>query len=1064
MMPHRFFLRTALVLAAISLSVSAPQQPAATQLEEWEDISVPSRNAEPMHVTYIPYDTTAQALRNDFKGSPYYLSLNGLWKFKWVPKPADRPVDFFKDGYDVSPWADFPVPSNWEFKGYGTPRYMNSDYTFGPEPPQPPKVPRDANPVGSYKRTFRIPPHWQGREVFLHFGGVNSAFYVWVNGQQVGYSQDSKTPAEFNITRYLREGENTVAMQVYRYSVGSYLEAQDMWRISGVEREVYLFSTSRVHIRDFFARAGLDEKFVDGNLRVTVSLRNLLDRATARYRVRLQLYDSRRRPVFSKPLVQEADLAAGATAEVEFAQSVPSPAHWTAETPNLYSLVLTLTDAKDKVLEVVTSKVGFRNVEIRGGQLLVNGVPIYIKGVNRHEHDPVEAKVMSEELLRKDIQLMKQLNINAVRTSHYPNVPRWYELCDEFGLYVIDEANIESHGMGYRPERTLANKPEWLPLHMDRTVRMVERDKNHPAVIIWSLGNEAGDGPNFQATYRWVKQRDPSRPVQYERAELRPHTDIYAPMYTRIPQLIKYAATEQPRPLIMCEYAHAMGNSVGDFQDYWDVIYAHRQLQGGLIWDWVDQGILKTNERGERYFAYGGDFSDSPTDQNFLCNGVVLPDRTPHPHAWEVKKVYQYIKVEPFDWRRNQFKITNRYDFLALGGFEISWKLVAEDKILASGKLPRLEVPPRSSTTVTVSLPSIDPQPGVEYFLTFSSGTTMATPLIPRGYEVAWDQLPVPASKPVETLVDLGRLPALKLAETAEEVSVSGADFAIAFDKRAGTIRSFRYKGVELIRTGPIPDFWRAPTDNDYGNGMPVRCAVWREAGAKRVVDSVSATQVSEKEVQIRVEAALPAGNSRYTTTYTVYASADVIVENSFTPGQAGLPKLPRFGMQMTLPVSFDTITWYGRGPHENYWDRQTSAAVGIYRGTVMEQYHPYIRPQENGYKTDVRWVALTNPDGIGLVALGMPLVSTAASHFSIADYEHGAQKEQRHSVDLRKRDLVTFNVDYRQMGVGGDDSWGARPHDEYMLPAKPYSYAFRLRPFSAKEESPAALSKQRFQ
>jgi len=1060
---HAFFLRFAILLAAISLVTYAPQQPAAQKLEEWQDVSIAHINSEPMHVTYVPYDTAEQALRNDFKNSPYILSLNGAWKFKWVPNVDDRPADFFKDAYDTSQWADFPVPSNWEFKGYGMPRYMNSAYTFGSQPPQPPMVPREGNPVGSYKRTFRLPANWKGREVFLQFGAVNSAFYVWVNGQFVGYSQDSKTPAEFNITKFLRDAENSVAFQVYRYSVGSYLEAQDMWRISGVERGIQLFSTPKVYLRDFFARAGLDEKFVDGKLSVTVSLRSLLDRAVEHYRVQLQLYDAQRKPVFAKPVEKQFSLAAGASSDIEFEQNVSAPAHWTAETPNLYSLVLTLQDDKGKSIEVVTHKIGFRNVEIRGGQLLVNGVPIYIKGVDRHEHDPVEARAIPEERMRQDIQLMKQFNINAVRTSHYPNNPYWYELCDEYGLYVIDEANIESHGMGYRPERTLANKPEWRALHMDRTQRLVERDKNHPSVIIWSLGNEAGNGPNFVATYDWVKQRDTSRPVQYERAQLGSNTDIYVPMYMQIPSLLRYVEKEQTRPLIMCEYAHAMGNSVGNLQDDWDVIYAHRQLQGGLIWDWVDQGIWKTNERGEKFFAYGGDFGDSPTDGNFLCNGLVLPDRTPHPHAWEVKKVYQYVKVEPADWQRNQFKITNRYDFIPVDGFEISWKLVAEDKVLATGKLPPQKIPARSSATVTISIPAMDPQPGVEYFLTFSSRTTKATPLIPAGFEVAWDQLAVPVSKPVETKVDLNRMPTLQMTDSPAEISVQGRDFSLAFDKRAGTIRSFRYRNTELIRTGPIPDFWRAPTDNDFGYRMPVRLALWREAGPKRAVNSVTAKQISDKEIQIRVEATLPAGNSPYTTTYTVYGSADVIVENSFAPGVENLPELPRFGMQMTLPVSFDTITWYGRGPHENYWDRNTSAAVGMYRGTVMEQFHPYIRPQENGYKTDVRWVALTNSDGIGLAALGLPLISTAAGHFTYDDYEYGPEKDQRHPTDLHKRNLVTFNVDYKQMGVGGDDSWGARPHEQYRLPARPYSYSFRLRPFSAKDESPAELAKQRF-
>ncbi len=1025
------------------------------KLEEWENVAVASINAEPMHATFFRFDGARDALAARFHDSPYVLSLNGTWKFKWVPAPAEKPADFFKDGYDLSGWIDFPVPANWELHGFGKAFLYDEANSFPPSPPKPPYVPRDDNPVGSYKRVFRVPPAWRGRQIYIHFGGVNSAFYVWINGRSVGYSQDSKTPVEFDVTRYLRAGDNSVAVRVYRYSVGTYLEEQDMWRISGIEREVYLYSKPRVHIRDFFARAGLGASYLDGRLHVAANVRNLTTRDVRDCSLQIELRDAGGKPVFAS-VKKPVAVKKGGEVTVEFEQDVPRPARWTAETPYLYSLLLALSDDRGRTVEVTGTRVGFRSVEIRGGQLLVNGQPITIKGVNRHEHDPGEGRVVSEELMLKDIRLMKQFNINAVRTSHYPNVERWYDLCDEHGLYVIDEANIESHGVGFEPDKTLANKPEWLRLHMDRTVRMVERDKNHPSVIIWSLGNEAGDGINFQATYRWIKERDPGRPVQYEPARLASHTDIYAPMYARIPRLIAYASKPQSRPLVMCEYAHAMGNSVGNLQDYWDVIYSYKHLQGGFIWDWVDQGLLKTSPSGERYYIDGGDQGGA--------DGLLLPDRTPHPHALEVKKVYQYIKAEPVNWDAGRFRITNRYDFVTLGGFDLEWKLEADGREVARGAVARLDTPPHQSSVVTLPLPEIDAAGGAEYFLTISARTGAGSDLVPKGFEVAWDQFQVPAAGGDRRQApDLSKAAPLSMDESSASVTIKGAAFAITFDKHGGTIASWRFRGVELVKSGPVPDFWRAPTDNDLGNKMPERLKVWRTAGSQRAVNSVTATRVDNRTIEVVVESLLAAGNSPYRSQFTVHATGDIVVENSFIPGTQDLPELPRFGMKMILPGDFEAITWFGRGPQENYWDRHTSAAVGLHTSTVTEQYHPYIRPQEFGYKTEVRWIALTNKAGVGLLAVGMPLISTAATQFLTEDYDHGRDAGQRHTIDMKARNLVSLNVDLAQMGVGGDTSWGARTHPEYTLPARPYTYTFRLRPFAAANEQPASLARQKF-
>ena len=1061
-------------------SRAAEPRAAGVDLEPWEDVRVPSRNTEPMHASFERFDTAAQAVawvtrpavlpESVTPGSPPTLpwvrSLDGPWKFHWARRPADRPRDFFKDGFDVSGWPDFPVPANWETKGLGEPVLLDEAIAFPPYPPTPPFVPRDENPVGSYRRTFRVPDAWRGREVFLQFGGVSSAFRVWVNGREVGYSQDSRTPAEFRITPLLRTGENTVAVEVYKFSVGSYLESQDMWRLGGIIREVRLLAAPRVRLRDVFVTAGLDASYTDGILRATVNVRDLSDRAATGHHVRLALLDHAARPVFA-PLTQPVSAPARDELAVRFERRVPAPARWTAETPSLYTLTATLVDAARRDVESVAVRVGFRSVEIRGGQLLVNGVPIYVKGVNRHEFDPVEGHVITEASMVNDIRLMKRLNINAVRASHYPNHPRWYELCDEFGLYVVDEANIESHGVDFAPETTLANKPEWVALHMDRTVRMVERDKNHPSIIIWSLGNEAGDGVNFQATSRWIKQRDPSRPVQYEPVGQAAHTDIYAPMYARIPALKRYANRPQTRPLILCEYAHAMGNSVGNLQDYWDVILTHRHLQGGFIWDWADQGLLRHDAAGRAYYLDGGDQGGA--------DGLMLPARErPNPHAHEVKKVYQSVKAEPVDWVDGRFRIINRYDFLPLDGVDLVWTLEADGERVASGQLPPVRIAARASGEVRVPLP---PMTGpAEYFLTISARTNTATPLVPTGFEIAWDQFAVPmhavgglspAVSPADRVTadpaarPTDRARPLTIEETPAAITVQGAEFSIAFDKRAGVMRSFTSRGVELLRAGPEPDFWRVPTDNDLGNKMPERLGMWRDAGPKRTVASVAAVQPSPADVVVTVESVLAAGDSPHTTRYTISGTGDVLVDVSFMPGKADLPELPRVGMRMTLPAAFDTVTWFGRGPHENYWDRRTSAAVGLYRGKVADQIHPYVRPQESGYKTDVRWVALTRADGVGVMALGVPLVSIGASPFLYEDYDTARGAGQRHTSDMTPRDLVAFNVDLGQMGVGGDTSWGAKTHAEYTLPAQPYTYRFRLRPVGPQDGPLQAVARR---
>jgi beta-galactosidase len=1017
-------------------------QPAA----DWEDPSIIARNKEAPHATLLPYPDVATAMADDSGGSPWFLSLNGTWKFQWSPNPAARPSDFYLPEYDVATWDEIPVPANWQLHGYGYPIYTNIRYAWGE--PDPPRVPHDFNPVGSYRRSFTVPEDWDGRQVLIHFAGVDSAFYLWINGEQVGYSQGSRTPAEFNITSYLQPGENQVAAEVYRYSDGSYLECQDFWRISGIFREVYLYSVAELDIRDFQVHTILDDSYQDAELKIDTRVRSFSP-VPRSFELEAQLLDDHDQPVH-EALVSAATVEGNQELAVELATMIESPRKWSAEHPELYTLLLTLKDTEGAVIEVVSCKVGFRKVEIKDGQLLINGVPVLIKGTNRHEHDPDTGHVVSTESMVRDILLMKRHNLNAVRTSHYPNVPEWYDLCDRYGLYLIDEANIESHGIGYDPDKTLGNRPEWQEAHLDRTIRMVERDKNHPSVIIWSLGNEGGDGVCFEATSAWIHQRDPSRPVHYERAEMRPHTDIYCPMYASVEEISEYAKKHSDRPLILCEYSHAMGNSNGNLKEYWKAIHQHRQLQGGFIWDWVDQGLRKPvpDRPGETYFGYGGDFEPEGVyhDDNFLMNGLVSADRVPHPGLIELKKVYEYIDVTAIDLEQGRVAIENQYDFSNLAFVTGHWQVRADDQELASGRLPGLDIDPWQSRELDIPLPAIDPQPGVEYWLNLSFRLAEDTIWAEQGHEVAWAQLQLPFSVPKHDLVAKQEL---VLTEGDDRVVITGGAFSVELSKSAGTITSLRHQGVELIQTGPLPHFWRAPTDNDRGNDMPERCAVWRAASRSWEITEADVSQQEPSRVEARFRGSLPDVDAVHEVVYTVLGSGDIVVTSSFEPGETELPELPRFGMQMTVPAGFETMTWYGRGPHESYWDRKAGAAVGVYSGSVDEQYVSYSEPQENGNKTDVRWLSLTNANGVGLLAVGMPLLSVSAHHYTTEQME-----EAKHRHQMERRDEITVNLDYRQTGVGGDDSWGARPLDQYILTAKAYSYSFRLRPMSAGQSA----------
>lgn len=1059
-----------LVLISDRLPASSPGEEA---VNDWENPRVFAINKETPHATFIPFPELSQALGSEPKKSPWYRSLNSRWKFNWVPKPADRPLDFWRPDYDDSRWAEIDVPANWELNGYGIPIYVNSDYEFAPDNPQPPRIPHDNNPVGSYRLKFTIPEAWRDKEVFIHFGAVKSAFYLWVNGQKVGYSQDSKTPAEFRITPFLKPGENSLAIEVYRYSDGSYLECQDFWRISGIERDVYLYAAPRTRIRDFFARTLLDEQYRDGLLNLDVEVVDE-NQAPAGRPGKLQVFnltasildDSGEKLFLEK---KTFTLKPGEKKLLNYKGEILNVRPWSAERPNLYTLCLELSGERNSPVEAITRKVGFRTVEIKNGQLLVNGRAVYFRGVNRHEHDPWTGHVISEESMVRDIQLMKQNNINAVRTCHYPNDPRWYELCDYYGIYLIDEANIESHGMGYG-EKSLAKDPDWGPAHLDRIMRMVERDKNHPSVVIWSMGNEAGNGINFEECYRWIKQRDPSRPIHYERAQLEWNTDIYCPMYARIEHLEKYARTNPARPLILCEYAHSMGNSTGNLQDYWDTIEKYPALQGGFIWDWVDQGFAKKNEKGELFWAYGGDYgpSGTPSDSNFCCNGLVAPDRQPHPALWEVKKVYQPAKFElatPVgpDSTEINIRITNKYDFLALNpeDFQVRWKLLRNGKQVAEASSDCPAVEPWKSAELKITLPETVRDGEGEFFLNLEllNRKDLAHGLVPAGHTIASEQLKIKESSralagklstTTQTNKATVKLPGLKIKENKNnknEFTVSGQDFVLTFNRAEGRLTSYKYKNFELIKEGPLPLFWRAPTDNDFGNMMPQRLKAWREASLNRQVKAFQVSKEKSGRVVARVEFFLPSVGASHIVSYAVAPDGTVTVTNEFKPANPDkLPEIPRLGMLLGLADGLEEIEYYGRGPHENYCDRKTSAFVGIYRTNKDEQVIPYVAAQEFGNRTDIRWLEVKSKGGLGLKFTGQPAFEFTAIPYTPEDLTQ-KHRGEKHFVDVPRRSHLYVTIDLAQMGVGGDDSWGARPHPQYLIKPQTYSWSFSLEP-----------------
>ncbi|MFV0291241.1 MAG: glycoside hydrolase family 2 TIM barrel-domain containing protein [Mangrovibacterium sp.] len=1012
---------------------------------DWENPAVFSVNEEPQRAQFIPYQSTKAALENDKFKSDFVLDLNGTWKFNWVYKPSERPVDFYKENFDVSSWNDITVPSNWELQGYGTPIYTNITYPF---PKNPPYVSHEHNPVGSYKRTFNLPASWTDRNVILHFDGGVSAMYVWVNGEKVGYSQGTKNVVEFNITKYLKSGENSLAVEAYRWSDGSYLEDQDFWRLSGIERDVYLLSYAQVRIDDFFAKAGLDANYRHGEFAIDLDVKNYSSQA-AKGSLKLSILNAQGKAVYNTQKNFSTNAESNAT--VSASATIKNVQHWSAETPNLYKLILELYDDKGALIETTSQNLGFRTVEIKNSQLLVNGKAVLVKGVNLHEHKEKTVHYVDRATMIKDIEVMKAHNVNAVRMSHYPHTSLWISLCDEYGLYLVDEANIETHGMGaewqswFRKEAHPAYLPEWHAAHMDRIVSLVERDKNHPSVIIWSLGNECGNGKVFYDAYRWIKERDNSRLVQFEQAGEHENTDVVCPMYPAMKDMHKYAEKENPgRPFIMCEYSHAMGNSNGNFKEYWDLIRSKPHMQGGFIWDWVDQGLLSTNASGNEFWAYGGDIGGEKytNDGNFCLNGVVNPDRTPHPGLFEVKHQYQSIHVSAKNLSNGELNIYNEYSFISLDKFNFHWTLLKNGHEVGNGTF-NTNTKAGETSTVKIKLPEVKAAAGVEHILIVRAFTNEAENLVPAGHEVANNELAFAGND--YFVAPETSSAKVNVKEEGDNIIISTEKVETRISKRSGLIYRMVAEGSWLINSELAPDFWRAPTDNDFGNGMPDRMNVYRTAGNHRQLKNI---KVEEKDNAVVITANLKLTdiNSDYQLVYTARGDGSVQVDVHYVAAE-GLPGLPRFGMKLRLSGDYNQFEYYGRGPWENYNDRNSAALLGIYSSDVADQYFAYIRPQENGYKTDLRWMALTNAKGIGLRVEGLQPLSGAALHFESADFDPGLTKKNRHSAELVAKPDVFLNIDLLQQGVGGDNSWGAMTHRQYRLEDKEYSYSFILKP-----------------
>ena len=1014
---------------------------AVAQSNEWRDPEVNAVNRAPMHANFFAYETAEVAAKDSKEQSQNFMTLNGPWKFFWVKNADARPTDFWRTDYNDKGWNNMPVPGVWELNGYGDPLYVNVGYAWREQfKNNPPEVPTVNNHVGSYRREIMVPASWNGKEIIAHFGSVTSNMYLWVNGKYVGYSEDSKLEAEFNLTPYLKPGQkNLIAFQVFRWCDGTYLEDQDFFRYSGVGRDCYLYARNpKQQIADIRVTPDLDAQYQNGSLAVNLTMKG-------KGTVELELLDAQNKAVTTQSL--------NASGKVSTTIEVSSPHKWTAETPYLYTLRATLKEG-GKTIEVIPVKVGFRKIELKNAQILVNGQPVLFKGADRHEMDPDGGYVVSRERMIQDIQIMKKFNLNAVRTCHYPDDNFWYDLCDKYGIYVVAEANIESHGMGYG-EETLAKNPSYKKAHLERNQRNVQRGFNHPSIIFWSLGNEAGYGPNFEAAYDWIKNEDPSRAVQYEQAGKNGKTDIFCPMYYNYEDCAKYSEdNSMQKPLIQCEYAHAMGNSQGGFKEYWDLIRKYPKYQGGFIWDFVDQSVRWTGKNGKMIYAYGGDFNKfDASDNNFCDNGLISPDRVPNPHMYEVGYYYQDIWTTPGDLSKGEIKVYNENFFRDLSAYYMEWKLLANGEVVQTGIVSDLKVAPQQTVKVQLPFDTKNICPCKELLLNVSYKLKAAETLLPAGTTIAYDQLSIRDYKAPELKLENQQTSNVAvIVPTIQDndrnyLIVNGEDFTLEFNKHNGYLCRYDVNGMQLMEDGSLltPNFWRAPTDNDYGAGLQNRYAAWKNPVLK--LTSLKHA-IEDEQAVVRAEYDMQSIGGKLFLTYTINNLGAVKVNQKMVADKSKkVSEMFRFGMQFRMPLAFNEIEYYGRGPVENYSDRNHAAMLGKYRQTVKEQFYPYIRPQETGTKTDIRWWRLLNIGGNGLQFVSDAPFSASALNYTIESLDDGAGKDQRHSPEVEKANFTNFCIDKAQTGLACVNSWGAIPLEKYRLPYQDYELSFIMTP-----------------
>ncbi|WP_257347120.1 beta-galactosidase subunit alpha [Pseudalkalibacillus decolorationis] len=1023
-------------------------------LRDLDNLNTLHRNRMEARTYFIPFPDEQSAFVTKRKTSPWFRLLNGTWKFHYTDTPQQAPKQFFLDDFKCADWHDIQIPGNWQLQGYGRPHYTDLYYPFPLDPPHIPTV----NPTGCYRREFYIPSNWGDRKTSLKFEGVDSAFHIWINGHFVGYSQGSRLTSEFEITPYIRTGKNNISVRAYQWCDGTYIEDQDMWWLSGIFRDVYLVSQAPVHIQDFDIQTKLDQNYHNATLSLGMVLKNETDKLQENMSIVLKLFDSDGHLMLDPFINKELTIAAKGEQNFSAVIPVKNPEKWSAERPCLYHLHIVLKDESSQVVEVIPYRIGFRTIEVKNGYILVNGSPVMFKGVNRHDHHPDLGRSVPYEVMRQDIIMMKKHNINAVRTSHYPNDPRFYDLCDQYGLYVINEADLECHGFELVGNiDQLSTDSEWKKAYVDRIERMVQRDKNHPSIIMWSLGNESGFGGNFEAMAARCRELDGTRLIHYEGDSETKVTDIFSTMYSSVEKVIGFAEEENwEKPHILCEFAHAMGNGPGGLKEYWDAFYSYKRLHGGFVWEWVDHGIRQHTADGKEYYAYGGDYGDTPNNGNFVIDGLVRPDRTPSPGLIEYKKIIEPVAVEEVDLKIGSIRVENRYDFLSLDHLDVSWNIVADGKVLQGGNLALPCIKAGQNEDISIPYRKIcNPTNDTDYWLTISFTLASSTAWAKKGHEVAWAQFELPVEVLSKQLHPIS-MSLLSVKETDNTYVVEDADFEVTFNKVNGLIDSWVFEGRPFIQRGPILNFWRAPIDNDMYVVEEYKKAYLNKLQHR--VTGMKFRQVDDFKVQIHVyvRVAPPVYNWAFecSYTYTIYGSGDIVINTHGKP-VGDVPKtLPKIGLQLEMPQDFECVKWYGRGPGESYSDSKLANRFGIFRKQVRDLYTQYVYPQENGNRTDVKWVSLTDQRGLGLLAVGMPHLDFSAHLHTMDDLETA-----NHTCDLVQRDFITLNLDYRQNGLGSG-SCGPRQLPSYELRPDEFDFTIRLKPFYSDESSEIEISK----